>query len=82
MPLPLTNDGFFYKSFDSHYLQFVPMGKYLSRGDTMMVQASLAKEVLAEVPDQFLGYMRKHGINPPQSRTHQPLQPQASAPPP
>ena len=29
-----------------------------------MRQAYLAKEVLAEIPDQVTGYMKKHGIKP------------------
>lgn len=33
-----------------------------------MIQARLAKEVLAEVPEQFLSYMKKHKIQPPQQR--------------
>jgi len=33
-----------------------------------MVQARLAKAVLAEIPDQFLGYMRRHNIEPPKQR--------------
>lgn len=48
-------------------LQFVPFreftgGRYGSNPQTS--QAYLAKEVLAEVPDQITGYMKKRGIKP------------------
>ncbi|KAF6029550.1 CPNE8 [Bugula neritina] len=49
-------------------VQFVPLRDYLSLGDSHMVHARLAKAVLAEVPDQFLGYMRRHNIEPPKQR--------------
>ncbi|XP_075259122.1 copine-8-like isoform X3 [Convolutriloba macropyga] len=54
-------------------VQFVPLREYIGKhqGDPMMVQAILAKEVLAEVPDQFLSFMTKHGIQPNPPR-HQP----------
>ena len=44
----------------------MPLREYIGKhqGDPMMVQAILAKEVLAEVPDQFLSFMTKHGIQP------------------
>ena len=47
--------------------QFVPFrefmgGRYGSNPATC--QAYLAKEVLAEVPDQVTGYMKKHGVVP------------------
>lgn len=35
-------------------------------------QAALAKEVLAEIPDQFLSYMKKHNIKPKLSATAPP----------
>jgi hypothetical protein len=36
------------------------------RNDSSMVtsQAALAKEVLAEIPEQFLQYMKKRGVKP------------------
>ena len=46
----------------------LPLRDYISCGDNNMVQARLAKAVLAEVPQQFLSYMKKHGIQPPQQR--------------
>ena len=75
-------------------LQFVPLRNFLGRSgdDPNMVQARLAKEVLAEIPDQFLSYMKKHRIQPPQQRQAPqsvsgqvgegaPQMPQPSAPP-
>ena len=48
-------------------LQFVPFrdflgGKYGS--DPTVAQAYLAKEVLAEVPDQITGWMKRRGVQP------------------
>jgi len=34
------------------------------RGNHVLSMARLAKEVLAEIPDQFLSYMRTRGIKP------------------
>ncbi|XP_005099340.1 copine-8 isoform X1 [Aplysia californica] len=47
-------------------VQFVPMREFLGRNgeDVVSVQARLAKEVLEEIPDQFLSYMQKHNIKP------------------
>ncbi|XP_070558372.1 copine-8-like isoform X2 [Ptychodera flava] len=46
-------------------VQFVPFREYLSAGsNAMLSQARLAKEVLAEVPDQLLLWMKARGINP------------------
>ncbi|KAK3577893.1 hypothetical protein CHS0354_008288 [Potamilus streckersoni] len=47
-------------------VQFVPFRDFTSRyGQNISIcQAALAKEVLAEIPDQFLSYMRMNGINP------------------
>ncbi|XP_043210499.1 copine-8-like isoform X1 [Amphibalanus amphitrite] len=44
-------------------VQFVPLRR-LSGGDPAAVRTRLAREVLAEVPAQFLGYMRSAGIQP------------------
>lgn len=35
-----------------------------SPADQSFIQSQLAKEVLAEVPDQITGYMKTHGISP------------------
>ncbi len=48
-------------------LQFVPFrdflgGKYGT--DATISQAYLAKEVLAEIPEQITGWMKKHGVQP------------------
>lgn len=46
-------------------LQFVPFRDYIDRrGNHILSMARLAKEVLAEIPDQFLSYMRTRGIKP------------------
>lgn len=42
-------------------VQFVPMNKFTSNnGSFLRSQADLAREVLAEVPAQMTGYMKKH----------------------
>lgn len=50
-------------------VQFVPFNKFLSIGDPITARNRLAREVLAEIPKQFLSYMRMNNIsaNPPQS---------------
>uniref|UniRef100_A0A3B3ZYI6 Uncharacterized protein n=1 Tax=Periophthalmus magnuspinnatus TaxID=409849 RepID=A0A3B3ZYI6_9GOBI len=46
-------------------VQFVPFRDYMDRrGNHILSMARLAKEVLAEIPDQFLSYMRTRGIKP------------------
>uniref|UniRef100_A0A8C8IYX9 Copine VIII n=1 Tax=Oncorhynchus tshawytscha TaxID=74940 RepID=A0A8C8IYX9_ONCTS len=46
-------------------VQFVPFRDYIDRrGNHILSMARLAKEVLAEIPDQFLSYMRTRGIKP------------------
>ncbi|XP_052824651.1 copine-8 isoform X2 [Octopus bimaculoides] len=48
-------------------VQFVPMRNFTfsNQGDnSLTIQARLAKEVLEEIPDQFLSYMKKHSIKP------------------
>ncbi|XP_033745758.1 copine-8-like isoform X3 [Pecten maximus] len=48
-------------------LQFVPFRDFLRGGNSssmQMCQAALAKEVLAEIPDQFLSYMKAHNFKP------------------
>lgn len=38
---------------------------FSNQGDnSLTIQARLAKEVLEEIPDQFLSYMKKHSIKP------------------
>jgi hypothetical protein len=48
-------------------VQFVPFSKFVqghSASDVRISQARLAKEVLEEIPDQFLSYMKRNGIKP------------------
>ena len=48
-------------------VQFVPLNKYLSRnGPDQFIksQADLAKEVLAEIPQQLTSFMKSRGITP------------------
>ena len=53
------------------------MRDFVTKGgvNPMMVQALLAKEVLAEVPEQFLSYMNKHGVQPSPPRQQSMQQP-------
>ncbi|KAG8142787.1 hypothetical protein E2320_005981 [Naja naja] len=44
---------------------FVPFRDYIDRtGNHILSMARLARDVLAEIPDQFLSYMRVRGIKP------------------
>jgi hypothetical protein len=43
--------------------QFVPMRNFTERNPATM-QAMLAKEVLEEIPNQFLSYMKSRNIKP------------------
>ncbi|XP_021369991.1 copine-8-like isoform X3 [Mizuhopecten yessoensis] len=68
-------------------VQFVPFRDFLGGkfGNNMQVsQAALAKEVLAEIPDQFLQYMKANNIKPkpPQENVRMPGQGAPSIPPP
>ncbi|KAM3833391.1 copine-8 isoform 1-T1 [Vipera latastei] len=46
-------------------VQFVPFRDYVDRtGNHVLSMARLARDVLAEIPDQFLSYMRVRGIKP------------------
>uniref|UniRef100_A0A2K6KCK4 Copine 8 n=1 Tax=Rhinopithecus bieti TaxID=61621 RepID=A0A2K6KCK4_RHIBE len=46
-------------------VQFVPFRDYIDRsGNHVLSMARLAKDVLAEIPEQFLSYMRARGIKP------------------
>lgn len=48
-------------------VQFVPLHKFLiNSGDDQSIksQADLAKEVLAEIPEQFTSYMKARGFKP------------------
>ena len=46
-------------------LQFVPFRDFIGKSSNQILsQARLAKEVLAEIPDQLIGYMKSRGIKP------------------
>lgn len=46
-------------------IQFVPFRDYIDRsGNQVLSMARLAKDVLAEIPDQLLSYMKSRGIEP------------------
>lgn len=46
-------------------VQFVPLNKFLSKnGESIKSQADLAKEVLAEIPEQITSYMKSRGLKP------------------
>lgn len=46
-------------------VQFVPFRNFLRQGiNSQLSRLHLAKEVLAEIPDQFLGYMKTNRIVP------------------
>ncbi len=45
--------------------QFVPFKDYMDRtGNHVLSMARLAKDVLAEIPDQLISYMKSRGIKP------------------
>lgn len=46
-------------------VQFVPLNKFMSKtGSFIKSQTDLAKEVLAEIPEQLTGFMKSRGIMP------------------
>ncbi|NXT16827.1 CPNE5 protein, partial [Prunella fulvescens] len=54
--------------------QFVPFRDYMTGGPGAgLSMAGLAREVLAEIPDQLLSYMKARGIKPP---PHSPMSPE------
>ena len=59
-------------------VQFVPFQGFLERGlNSQMSRLHLAKEVLAEIPEQFTSYMKANRIVPrPRSQTTQQQQQQ------
>ncbi len=44
-------------------VQFVPFNKFLS-ANPAVARLNLAREVLREIPDQFMRFMKKRNINP------------------
>ncbi|XP_068029652.1 copine-5-like isoform X3 [Anomalospiza imberbis] len=52
-------------------VQFVPFRDYMTGGPGAgLSMAGLAREVLAEIPDQLLSYMKARGIKPPPHPSH------------
>lgn len=45
-------------------VQFVPFNKFFLAGDPHSARLRLAREVLAEIPNQFIGYMKSHNYQP------------------
>uniref|UniRef100_A0A8C6Q4H9 Copine family member IX n=1 Tax=Nothobranchius furzeri TaxID=105023 RepID=A0A8C6Q4H9_NOTFU len=55
-------------------VQFVPFRDYIDRsGNQVLSMARLAKDVLAEIPDQLLSFMKSRGIEPRPSMSSSPL---------
>uniref|UniRef100_A0AAQ5Y9R2 C2 domain-containing protein n=1 Tax=Amphiprion ocellaris TaxID=80972 RepID=A0AAQ5Y9R2_AMPOC len=55
-------------------VQFVPFRDYIDRsGNQVLSMARLAKDVLAEIPDQLLSFMRSRGIEPRPALSSSPL---------
>jgi len=49
------------------FVQFVPFREFIGGSfgnDLNRSQVMLAKEVLAEIPDQVMSYMKKFGVKP------------------
>lgn len=58
----LTVDG---RYAERDIVQFVPLNKFLTKnGSTVKSQADLAKEVLAEIPEQLTSFMKSRDIKP------------------
>jgi hypothetical protein len=45
-------------------VQFVPFKKFTTMEDPHMASIRLAREILAEIPTQFIGYMKANNIAP------------------
>ncbi|KAM9364886.1 LOW QUALITY PROTEIN: copine-9-like [Pholidichthys leucotaenia] len=45
-------------------VQFVPFRDYIASGNQVLSMARLAKDVLSEIPDQLLSFMKSRGIEP------------------
>ena len=58
-------------------VQFVPFREYMDRqGNQVLSMARLAKDVLAEIPEQLLSFMKTRGIQPRPAITSDPTLPQ------
>ncbi|KAF4077923.1 hypothetical protein AMELA_G00193550 [Ameiurus melas] len=54
-------------------VQFVPFRDYIDRsGNQVLSMARLAKDVLAEIPEQLLSFMKSRGIEPRPALSHSP----------
>lgn len=54
--------------------QFVPFRDYIDRsGNQVLSMARLAKDVLAEIPDQLLSFMKSRGVEPRPALSSSPL---------
>ena len=63
------------------HFQFVLFRDFMKEGELCQSKAALAKEVLAEIPEQFLSYMKKHDRKPnraPRESRSRPLPPTPS----
>ncbi|PNF15182.1 Copine-8 [Cryptotermes secundus] len=63
-------------------VQFVPFRNFQRLQNVSAAKAYLAKEVLAEVPDQIVGYMKSRNIKPKKLHTQQSSNTSNEAPPP
>jgi hypothetical protein len=45
-------------------VQFVPFNRFTSERNPHMAKVRLAQEVLAEIPNQFISYMKANNIVP------------------
>ncbi len=62
---PIKVEGWINVHVASCPLQFVPFRDYMDRtGNHVLSMARLAKDVLAEIPDQLISYMKSRGIKP------------------
>lgn len=53
------------RRWNSVFIQFVPFRDYIDRsGNQVLSMARLAKDVLAEIPEQLLSFMKSRGIEP------------------
>lgn len=62
-------------------VQFIPLNKFQSKnGSNITPETDLASEVLAEIPEQFISYMKSGGFKPqlkPDSSVHESTAPMA-----
>lgn len=60
--VPLTYNGI---TASRDIVQFVPFRNFQKMSNIRLAKAYLAKEVLAEIPDQVVGFMKSRNIAPP-----------------